>query len=83
MYCDVGVDDDGRTALHFLDNTDTGVLPRRVIPRLSQGLHIFVPFPIIPPTARLPTPWLRVGLVARPLALVVAVWSQELVGVPP
>ena len=59
------------------------MLHRRVIPRLSQGLHIFVPLPIVPITARLPAPWLRIGHVARPPTPVVSLWSQELVGVPP
>jgi hypothetical protein len=45
--------------------------------------HILVPLPIVPFTARHPTPWLRVGHVAGPPAVVVALWSQELVGVPP
>jgi hypothetical protein len=63
--------------------TDTGILHRRLIPRLSQRLHFLVPLPIVPFTARLPTPWLRVGHVAGPPAVVVALWSQELVSVPP
>jgi hypothetical protein len=66
MYCDIGVDDDGTTIPVVPWATPQLMLNnnRRIVSCLPQGLPLFVSVLIVTVTARLPTPWLRLGSTA-------------------
>ena len=81
MYCDIGVDDDGRTT-PLVPWTTPQLMHnynRRIVSCLPQGIPLLVSVVIVTVTARLPTPWLRLGSTPRSKPLMVALRSQELI----